>query len=176
VAPARDPPTSSTVHARATVGDLLRAADSTASSECCDAGKIPGIFVDNSNHQKRRRQNRDEDQPPVAARFLRLVHLGPGAASTAASRPSFQWIDGAPPTKLFTARKLFTGMPAIKVRPRDIDSRPAPRTATIALEFQGSMTSVRGGHDGPTIGGQQGACGWLNRGRATCVAPARRTR
>jgi hypothetical protein len=54
---------------------LLRAADSAAGSECRAAGKIPGIFVDNSNHQKRSRQDRDKDQPPVTARFLRLVHL-----------------------------------------------------------------------------------------------------
>jgi hypothetical protein len=53
----------------------LRAAGSAAGSECCDAGKIPAIFVDNSNHQKRSRQDRDKDQPPIAARFLRLVHL-----------------------------------------------------------------------------------------------------
>jgi hypothetical protein len=73
-----------------------RAAYSAAGSECRDAGKIPGIFVKNSKHQKGTRQDRDKEQPPVAARFLRLVHLGPGAllASTATSRPSFQWIDG----------------------------------------------------------------------------------
>jgi hypothetical protein len=35
--------------------DLLRATDSAACSECCAAGKIPGIFVGNSKHHKRRR-------------------------------------------------------------------------------------------------------------------------
>ena len=92
--------------------DLLRAADSAAGSECRAAGKIPGIFVDNSNHQKRSHQDRDKDQPPVAARFLRLVHLDvPGcfAASTAASRPSFQWIDGAT-DKVITARFRVLGL------------------------------------------------------------------
>jgi len=39
--------------------DLLRAANSAAGSECRAAGKILGIFVDNSNHQKCSRQDRD---------------------------------------------------------------------------------------------------------------------
>lgn len=54
--------------------DLLWAADSAAGSECCDARKIPGIFIDNSNHQKRSHQDGDKDQPPIAARFLRFGH------------------------------------------------------------------------------------------------------
>ena len=95
--------------------DLSRAADSAAGSECCDAGNIPGIFVENSKHQKGSRQDRDKDQPPVVARFLRLVHLAcaPGgcfAASTTASRPSFQWIDGE-----FPGSK--TSVYSLKIRP-----------------------------------------------------------
>jgi hypothetical protein len=113
-----------------------RAADSAAGSECCDAGKIPGIFVENSKHQKGSRQDRDKEQPPVAAQFLRLVHLGPGAllASTATSRPSFQWIDGAPPTKLFTARRQSrVGLKAPRYqlptggRGKKAGARPDPR-------------------------------------------------
>jgi hypothetical protein len=71
--PDKSPHWTHVVHIRRS--DLLRAADSAAGSECCAAGKIPGIFVDNSKHHKRRRQDRDKDQPQSWRDFLRLIHL-----------------------------------------------------------------------------------------------------